>query len=203
MLRNPLLELSAALNTALARFAPEYVTDPKKAVMRIYRDTRFSANKTPYKDRLAASFGRHGLEQSGGAGFYFSVNHKVVEIAGGLYHPEKEILMSVRSRLADSSEDFNKLVNNRKLQKSMGRLQGEELSRAPKGFAPDHPAIDLIRKKSWVFFAELDPELATSPELLPEIASRFEVLVPVLEYLNGPLITKRATKVKLDRMTGF
>ena len=203
LLRNPMLELAAALNAALARFAPEYVTEPKKAVMRIYRDTRFSASKTPYKDRLAASFGRHGLDETGGAEFYFSVNHKVVEIAGGLYHPEKEILMSVRSRLADSSDDFNKLVKNHKLQKRMGGLQGEELSRAPKGFAPDHPAINLIKKKSWVFFAQLEPEVAISPNLLPEIASRFEVLVPVLEYFNDPLITKRATKVKLDRLNGF
>ena len=203
LLRNPMLELAEALNAALARFAPEYVTEPKKAVMRIYRDTRFSANKTPYKDHVAASFGRQGLKESGGAGFYFSVNHKVVEVAGGLHHPPKEILMAVRSQLAESSQDFEKLVKDRKLQKRMGALQGGELSRAPKGFDPEHPAIDLIKKKSWVFFVELEPEVATSPRLLHEIESRFEVLVPVLEYLNAPLVTKRATKVKLDRLTGF
>ena len=72
-----------------AGLAPETVTGKKKAVMRIYRETRFSANKTPYKNHVAASFGRQGLKEGGGAGFYFSVNHKVVEVAGGLHHPPK------------------------------------------------------------------------------------------------------------------
>ena len=203
LLRNPMLELAEALNAALARFAPEYVTDPKKAVMRIYRDTRFSANKTPYKNHVAASFGRQNLKESGGAAFYCSLNHRAVEVAGGLHHPPKEILMAVRSQLAEGAEDFQKLVKNRKLQNRMGALQGGELSRAPKGFDPEHPAINLIKKKSWVFFVQLEPQMATSPRLLHEIESRFEVLAPVLEYLNAPLVTKRATKVKLDRLTGF
>ena len=203
LVREPMLELAAALNDALARFAPEYVTDPKKAVMRIYRDTRFSANKTPYKSHIAASFPRHGLEESGGTGFYFSVNHKVVEIAGGIYHPPREILLAVRSHIAETQDEFRKLLADRRLRKLMGGLQGGELSRAPKGFSPDHVAIDLIRKKGWVFFVELDAAVATSAKLFREIESRFEVVAPVLEYLNRPLLAQKSSKAKMDRMTRF
>ena len=188
--REPMLLLVELLNGQLARFAPEYVTDPKKAVFRIYRDTRFSANKTPYKVHIAASFGRRGLE-TGGAGYYFSISHKNVEVGGGLYHPPANLLLQERSHIADTHEEFRKLLKNAKLRKLMGDLSGDELTRAPKGFAPDHPAADLIRKKDWVLFAELAPDAALSASILKDVASRFEAIAPVLDYLNRPFLGRK------------
>ena len=75
----PMLELVGAINTELAKFAPEYVTEPK--IFRIYRDTRFSADKTPYKTHVAASFSRRDSDRLGTGGFYFSVSHDVIEVA--------------------------------------------------------------------------------------------------------------------------
>jgi uncharacterized protein (TIGR02453 family) len=194
----PMEELVGAVNAGLARFAPDHVTDAKKAIFRIYRDTRFSADKTPYKDRVSASFGRRGMEKVGAGGFYFAVNHKEVEVAGGVYHPESEAMLTIRTHIAESYDEFRRILANRKLRKTVGELQGSELTRVPKGFTADHPAADLLKKKDWIFYVVLDPGLATSSRLLPEILSRFETLAPAIEYLNAPLRSKRA-KTKIYR----
>ena len=77
------------------------------------------------------------------------------------------------------------------LRRRVGTLQGDELSRAPKGFDPSHPAIDLIKKKDWILDLELDPALATTPRLHREIADRFRLMTPVIEFLNRPLLVER------------
>src|SRR5215472_1997655 len=97
--KGPMLELVAALNREMARLAPDYVTDPRKAIFRIYRDTRFSADKTPYKTNVSASFSRRGSAGLGSGGFYFSVSADEVEVAGGIYHPEPETMLVVRTHI--------------------------------------------------------------------------------------------------------
>ncbi|HVW84134.1 MAG TPA: DUF2461 domain-containing protein, partial [Bryobacteraceae bacterium] len=90
-LRLPMIELVRAVHGEMLRFAPEYVGEPAKCIFRIYRDTRFSKDKTPYKTHIAASFWRNGMEKNRGAGYYFSVSPEEIEIAGGLYMPEPEV----------------------------------------------------------------------------------------------------------------
>jgi uncharacterized protein (DUF2461 family) len=72
----------------------------------------------------------------------------------------------------------------------MGELRGDELSRVPKGFLQDHPAADLVRRKQWLYYIELKPDMATTPRLLKEIVSRFRALLPVVEFLNSPLLVR-------------
>jgi uncharacterized protein (TIGR02453 family) len=184
----PMIALVTELNAELAKYAPDYVTDPKKAIFRIYRDTRFSADKTPYKTNISAVFHKRG--QPGG-GFYFSVSAKEVEIAGGIYHPDREVTLAVRQHIAEHHEELRRLLADRKTSKLCGELRGDELSRAPKGFDPGHPAIDLIRKKDWIFDTTLDPSIATTPELWAEITSRFRAMHPALEFLNRPLAGRK------------
>lgn len=198
----PMEELVGAVNIGLAKFAPDHVTDPKKAVFRIYRDTRFSHDKTPYKNHIAASFGRRGMEKMAAGGFYFSMNHKEVEVAGGVYHPDPASMLTIRTHIARTHVEFRRLLANRKLRNLLGELQGAALSRVPKGFDADHPAAELLKKKDWILYVLLEPGLAGSPQLLPEILSRFEALAPVIEYLNAPLRSKKAksrTYQPLDR----
>ncbi len=194
VVKAPMGALVEAINLGMAKFAPEHVTDPKKAIFRIYRDTRFSSDKTPYKDHIAASFGRRGMEKMSAGGFYFSVNHKCVEIAGGVYHPQPDALIRIRTHIASTHKEFRSILAGRKLRKLLGELQGGELSRVPKGFDSEHPAADLLKKKDWIFFVELDPSLACSSKLISEILSRFEAVRPVIEYLNAPLRSKKQAK---------
>ncbi len=188
-LRDPMLALVAELNSDLAKYAPQYVTDPKKAVFRIYRDTRFSADKSPYKTNISAVFHARG-GQAGG--LYFSVSAKQVEIAGGVYHPDRDVLLAVRQHIVAHHAELQRLLAAPKTRKLCGELKGEELSRPPKGFDPEHPAIDWIKKKDWVFDAALDAAIATTPQLYDEIATRFRAMHPVVEFLNRPLSARKS-----------
>ena len=190
--RSPMLDLIAAINSELARFAPEYITDPKKAIFRIYRDTRFSPDKTPYKTHVAASFFRRGSDGLGAGGYYFSVSADQVEIAGGIYHPERDTLLRIRTHIADNYSELARILADKKTRKYTGALQGGELTRMPKGFDPAHPAADLIKMKDWIFDVTLDATLARTPKLHKEIADRFRAMTPAIAYLNRPLLAKKA-----------
>ena len=114
---------------------------------------------------------------------------KEIGIAAGVYEPSPEQLLAIRTWLAAHHAPFRKLA--RGPEKLMGKLGGESLVRPPKGFAIDHPALDLIKMKRWIYHTALDPKLATSPKILSEIVRRFKVLLPVMEELNKPLAAKK------------
>jgi uncharacterized protein (TIGR02453 family) len=184
-LKSPMMELAEAINAELLRFAPDHITDPKKAVYRIYRDTRFSADKTPYKTHLAAIFPHHGLGKQSSAGFYFHLTAKTVGIAAGSYMPGPDELRAFRLWLAENHKKFRAAA--RKPEKVLGKLQGNAVTRMPKGFDATHPAEDLIRMKQWLYWVELDAKLATTPRLLPELVKHFRAAAPVIAMLNAPL----------------
>jgi uncharacterized protein (TIGR02453 family) len=186
----PMLELIEKMNGEFARFAPQYINDPKKAIYRIYRDTRFSADKTPYKTHIAAIFPRRGSESKhGGPGFFFAISHKEIDIAGGIYMPPPEDLLKIRTWLAEHHAAFRKTA--RGPVKLMGELRGGSLTRVPKGFDAAHPAADLIKMKQWYYGAQLDAKLAITPKMLPELIRRFKVMAPVMEELAKPLASRK------------
>jgi uncharacterized protein (TIGR02453 family) len=189
--KQPMLELVAALNAEMADFAPAYVTEPGKAVFRIYRDTRFSKDKKPYKEQLAASFRRRGAGPHEGGGYYFAVSHKEVAIGGGVYMPPPEVLLAVRNHIAAHHELFRTITGTSKVRKLFGEVQGEQLTRVPKGFAADHPAADLLRFKYFLLYVTLPPEIATTSALFQEIVHRFRAMTPFLDFLNAPFLGAR------------
>ena len=191
-----MLDLVAEINRGLIRFAPEYICEPEKSVYRIYRDTRFSSDKTPYKTHIAAIFTRRGLEKHAGAAYYFSVSPKEIEIAGGVYMPGPQQLLAIRNHIAASCQEFRALALNRKLRNEMEDLKGERLSRSPKGFDPAHPAADYIRMKQWLFYTMLDSGLAVTDQLLPEIIKRFRLLSPFIGFLNRPFAKHRGASAQ-------
>src|SRR5579872_5800374 len=108
--KQPMRELVAALNHAMRGFAPEYATDPDKAIYRIYRDTRFSKDKTPYKDHIAASFFRSGTGPHKFGGYYLHVSHKEVAVGGGVYMPEPDVLLAIRGHIAANHAKLRKIL---------------------------------------------------------------------------------------------
>lgn len=199
--REPMTRLVEALNTDFAKLAPEYVSDPKKAIFRIYRDTRFSPDKTPYKTHIACSFGRRGGEHMSVSGFYFSVSGDEIEVAGGIYHPAADTTLLVRTYISENYKELRHILAAKKLRQLLGELQGDELSRAPKGFDVCHPAINLIKKKDWILVDTLDPAMATTPRLYQEIADRFRAMAPFVEFLNRPLLVRKPGKQLADFLT--
>jgi uncharacterized protein (TIGR02453 family) len=186
----PMVELVECVNQELAKFAPDHINDPKKAIYRIYRDTRFSKDKTPYKLHVGAIFPHRNLEKHGGGGHYFHVSRKELLLAGGAYMPGKEELLAIREHIAENHERFRKIISRKRLRDAFGELQGDSLVRPPKGFDAEHPAIDLIKQKQWYVFASMGPESATTPELLKEIVKRFKAMQELIDFLNEPLVAQ-------------
>lgn len=187
--RAPMIELVNALNQEMLKFAPEHAREPEAAIFRIYRDTRFSPDKTPYKTNIGAIFPRRGLDKHACAGLYVSVSAEEIEVAGGVFMPTADELRTIRLHLAERHEEFRAILKAKQLRTLLGELQGDQLARVPKGFCSEHPAADLLRYKQWLLYVTLDPALATTPKLSTEVAKRFRVMAPFLEFLNAPLVS--------------
>lgn len=189
-LKAPMLALIAAINDAMLEFAPHHIQPPQKCMMRIYRDTRFSPDKTPYKKQVAAWWAREGLEKTSGGGFYFHLSAKELVIAAGVYMPQREQLLAIRTYLLDHYEEMQRLMRDRKLCRLMEEFDGQRLTRPPKGYPKDHPAMDLLMCQQWGVSATLPAETALRPVLLREIVTRFRVAAPMVELLDRPLVEK-------------
>jgi uncharacterized protein (TIGR02453 family) len=186
-LRQPLLELVSAVNAELERFAPEYRTDPPKAAYRIYRDTRFRDDKTPYKTHAAASFAHRTFGKHVAAGYYFHFSPDELLVGGGLWMPGPRGLLSIRQAISSDPQALRSILADEPFQESFGEMTGERLKRPPKGFSAEDPALDLLRFKQFLAGAQLDPALVTAPRVVAEISTRFEAVTPLIRYLNGAI----------------
>jgi uncharacterized protein (TIGR02453 family) len=199
----PMHVLVDHLNAAFARFAPEHVMEPNKAVYRFYRDTRFSEDKSPYKDRIAATFQRRGIGRHEGAGYYFHVSPKEVAVGGGVYLAPPESLQLMRARIAAEPREFRRLITAAPLKKLFGEMQGDQLARVPKGYPADHPAADLLRYKQFLFFDELPASLAVTPDLADELVRRFRAMAKFIDFLNEPLLASRKSAQRDAALLGL
>jgi uncharacterized protein (TIGR02453 family) len=186
-----------AINGRLARFAPDYITEPKKAIFRIYRDTRFSADKTPYKTHTGVLFRRQNLPKLEAGAFYVGISDDELGIAGGVYGPGPEQLLRLRQHLTQNHDELRRLLRSSKLKKVAGELQGEALKRPPKGFSADDPAIDFILRKQWYFFQKMEPAVAVAPGLVKMVAQSFEAMLPVMEFFNAAFAKKNGPGVRI------
>jgi uncharacterized protein (TIGR02453 family) len=194
LIRVPMLELACCLSREFARFAPYYVTPPDRSVFRIYRDANFSYNKKPYQTHIAAVFARHGVERLRGPCFYFHFTDSELLALGGAYAPEGDELLAYRKFLSEHYQEFEAILADENLRRTVGGLHGEQLLRVPKGFCPGHPAEGLLRRKQWYLVSVLDVKLVTTSRLLPELSRRFEAMAPLVSFLNRPFARKTKPK---------
>ncbi|WP_158792934.1 DUF2461 domain-containing protein [Granulicella sp. L60] len=189
-LKEPLLALIGEVNDAMVDFAPQHVRPPQKIAMRIYRDIRFSKDKRPYKNNVAGWWARDGLQKTSGAGFYFHINTAEVMVAAGVYMPEREQLLAIRRYLVDHHKEFRAVLAAKKLRSLMQESDAARLTRPPKGFSADDPAIDLLMCRQWGVSATLPLETAMDATLGKKIIERFKAAAPMVEMLNAPLLVK-------------
>ena len=189
-LKRPMLAVIEAVTGAMMDFAPGHVRAPESIMMRIYRDTRFSKEKLPYKTHVSAWWVHDGLQKTSGAGFYLHVSGKQVEIAAGAFMPDAEQLLAIRRHLMEHHQEYRKLAQARGLRRLLkDEESGVPLSRSPKGFPAEHPANALFRQKRWGFSASLEPEMAMKPEFAKMVANYFRAAAPLVALLNRPLLT--------------
>jgi uncharacterized protein (TIGR02453 family) len=196
-LKEPMLAIVRKVTDAMTDFAPNHVRPAEKSLFRIYRDTRFSADKRPYKTHVAAWWSHQGLEKTSGAGYYFHISAKEVVVAAGAYMPEKDQLAAIRNWLLENHAAFRKILRSAALRKVFVEFEGNALTRPPKGFPKDHPALDLIQCRQWGLHASLPAEAALKPDLAATIIRSFRLAAPVVDALNTPIAAASAPKKKV------
>jgi uncharacterized protein (TIGR02453 family) len=197
LLRQPMLAVVRKITDAMLDFAPDHVRPAEKSLFRIYRDTRFSNDKRPYKTHVAAWWSHQGMGKTSGAGYYFHVSPKELVIAAGAYMPEKEQLAAIRYWLLDNHTEFRKLLARPAMRKAFTEFEGNTLTRPPKGFPADHPALDLVRHRQWGLSATLPPEMALDPKLTAIVIKHFKLAAPVVDALNTPIAAALKPKKKV------
>ena len=185
--REPMTAIVGRLAADFRSFAPELVASPKISMYRIYRDTRFSENKAPYKTHVAAVFPTRGLAKHEGAGLYFHVSHENVWIGGGMYAPQPAQLQAVREHIAGNIQQLRAIVESPPFGRRI-TLEGEKLKRVPRGFPRDHDAAEYLKFRSFIAGAEFPAEFAASPRLYATILSVFRAVIPLSRFLNVPLV---------------
>ena len=159
----------------------------KKALYRIYRDVRFSADKSPYKTWWAGGFKRDTSKLRGG--YYFHLEPNSIFAAGGFWGPNKEDLFLIRQQIQADPEPLREIIQSNSFKTYFGELKGEKLKTAPKGFDKEDPAIDLLCYKQFLVTREIDPKLAHTNDLVVELNNTFKAMRPFLDYMSEILTT--------------
>ena len=196
-LKEPMLAIVRKVTDAMTSFAPDHVRPAEKSLFRIYRDTRFSHDKQPYKTHVAAWWSHMGMEKTSGAGYYFEISPSGVVIAAGAYMPEKEQLAAIRHWMLDNHVAFRKLLNRPAVRKAFSEFEGEALTRPPKGFPCEHPAMDLIKQKQWGLSTTLPAAAALKADFAAVLIRHFKLLAPLVDALNTPIAASIAPKKKV------
>jgi uncharacterized protein (TIGR02453 family) len=185
LVREPALDFIEAMAPELKTFAPNFRAEPKKvggSLMRVYRDTRFSRDKTPYKTNIGIQF-RHALGKDMHApGFYVHVATDECFFAAGCWHPEPDVLWKLRERIAQKPEKWF-AARDDKVFAAQWELWGDRLTRPPRGYAADHPAIEDIKRRDFVAVAPLSSSEATGAGLVKLAGRRFAEASPFMRFL--------------------
>ena len=200
--KGPMRDLIEEMDVRLARLAPEIIGDPKRSMFRIYRDIRFSSDKSPYKTHASCWFyhrdGTRGVGREaagGGAGFYFQIAPGDSFTGGGMWMPPREALVKLRDAIAEDPSGFAKIATDKRVRRRFGGLDEEAvLRRVPRGFAPDHPGARWLKFQSFVTGRALSDAQAISARLPALLAADFALMVPLVRWINGVLGLRPAAR---------
>ncbi|PID68586.1 MAG: TIGR02453 family protein [Flavobacteriia bacterium] len=162
------------------------VENAKECVFRIYRDTRFSKNKAPYKENFGASIARGG-RKSPFAGYYIHIEPDSSFIGGGIYHPESSVLKTLRQHVFDHTKAFKHIINDTTFKAYFPKIYGDKLKMAPKGFSKDFSAIDLLKHKDYAVIHKLDNDFFLQDDVLTQLLKIYEIQKPFNDFLNESL----------------
>ncbi len=159
----------------------------KMQMHRIYRDIRFSKDKTPYKNHFSVSFDRTKPLLRGG--MYLHIENDASFVGGGFWEPNNEDLFRIRKEIELDASDLKEIITDKTFVSYFGTLEGEELKTAPKGFDKTHPDIELIRKKQFVIRRKFSNKEVLSPNFQEEVLATFKAMRPFFDYMSDVLST--------------
>jgi uncharacterized protein (TIGR02453 family) len=185
----PSLRLIEAVGASLEKQAPMLRAEPKRqggSLMRIYRDTRFSKNKDPLKTNIGIHFRHESGRDVHAPGIYLHIQPDECFLGAGIWHPENPVLMQIRQAIVDDTQQWKHVTSKRSFGKSF-ELTGDSLKRPPKGFAPDHPLIDDLRRKDFIGIVSLSESDVTDPHLPKVILKHVKTAGPFMQFLCGSM----------------
>jgi uncharacterized protein (TIGR02453 family) len=159
----------------------------KLKIFRIYRDLRFSKDKTPYKKNIGMAFHRAKPELRGG--YYLEISADESFIAVGFWNPNKEDLLRIRKEIEVDGHEFKSVINHNKIKDVWGEIKGQEVKTSPKGFNADHRHVDLIKKKQFIFIKKLKDEEILDENFRKNLVNYFISIRPFFDYMSEILTT--------------
>ncbi len=162
---------------------------PKECVFRINRDVRFSKDKSPYKTNMAMYISKGGKKTSD-AGYYFHCEPGAAFLAGGVWMPMAPDLKKIRQEIDYNFEDFQSILSDKKFKQvfdGLDRSEGFVLSRPPKGYDDENPAIEYLKFKSFIASTKINEEDLTSKDLVNKVVGHFKLMKPFIDFLNRGL----------------
>lgn len=184
--RGPLLRFIEGFGPRLRKISPHFVADARGnggSLFRIYRDTRFSRDKTPYKTHLGIQFRHERVKDVHAPGFYLHMEPKESFVGVGMWRPDANALAKVRDSIVDDPGGWKRATRNKKFL-ARYELAGDSLKRAPKGFDPDHPLIDDLRRKDFIAVANFDVKETYDPDFADALATTFKAATPFMRFLT-------------------
>jgi uncharacterized protein (TIGR02453 family) len=185
--QNDLEIFAGALLTELSRHDLIETPSGKKSLHRIYRDTRFSADKTPYKTNLSGNFTRATKSRRGG--YYFHIEPGNSFVAGGFWNPDPQDIKRIRDEIAFDDRPLRKILKTKAFLSSFGELKGEQLKTAPKGFDSGHAAIDLLRYKQFLLIRRFQDKEVLDGSFVKLVSQTFQHMRPFFDYMSETLTT--------------
>ena len=189
VLRDPFLRLIEDMQAPLAKISRHYRADPRPSggsLFRIYRDTRFRNDKTPYKTWAGARFGHERRREIEAPSFYLHIQQRDSFAGGGLWHPEPPTLKKIREFLNENPAAWKKAVHGKAFRERF-EFWGEALTRPPRGFDPQHELIEDIKRRNFAAGAAIPDSIVLSDELLPTVVDTFKRIAPMIDYLCAAL----------------
>ncbi|GHT09818.1 TIGR02453 family protein [Bacteroidia bacterium] len=175
--------LAAALAAGIAQFDPSIgYLEPKDCMFRIYRDARFSHDKSPYKTNLGVVLQRGG-KRTQYACYYVHIEPNNLFLSGGIYMPSPEVLKALRHSIDVNFEEFESIVHNKSFKKYFA-LEGEKLVKAPQGFDKDSPAVEYLKHKNWYVMQPIDAAEICHPDFVKKTLKAFAALQPLNAFFN-------------------
>lgn len=181
------IDFVTALLQEISKFEPAFANIPaKECIFRLNRDVRFSEDKSPYKTHFGAFFSTGG-KKGPNAGYYFHLQPGACFLAGGAWMPPADMLKSIRQEIDYDLPGFEAIINNKAFKKLYPQLEGEQLKKAPQGYAVDNPAIHYLRFKSFTVTSPLSDKTLNDPGLVKNVAGAFKIMKPFIDFLNRSL----------------
>jgi len=186
---NPITEFIVCMGPRLKKISGHYVADPKPhggSMFRIYRDTRFAKDKTPYKTHAAVHFRHEAGKNAHAPGFYVHIATDGLYFGGGIWTPPSPQLNLIRDFIADNVRAWARISNAKKV-RDVGGVKGDALKRPPRGFDAEHVHIEDLKRKSFFVMTEAEPSAALSPEFIDDVSVAFRRAAPLNRFINGAL----------------